>query len=137
MLADGADLLCRSRYRLAATARLAARDVFVAGRHRETGGRASSAVALDVAGEPVLRQRLDTGILDRSGRWVGWPERVAAATLLVDPDGAGAAGCSDRAVVVSPRTGVLVGSATGPTAADVCRQLREATVAGGSCWPWE
>ena len=136
VLADTADLDSRTLFRIAATARLAAQEVVVLGRHAEAGGRASTAVALDVDGQPVLRQRLDTDTLDRSGRWVGWRERVAAAILVAGPQVDGPAGSSERAVVVSPRPGVAVGSATGPSAIDAVEQLRAATGAGGLDWPW-
>lgn len=136
VLADGADLQSWTTFRLSATARLAAQDFLVLGRHAEFGGRASAAVALDVAEEPVLRQRLCTDTLDRTGRWVGWRERVAAALLVAGPEVRGTAGVSDRAVVVSPRPGVVVGSATGPTAAEAAAQMRAASHAGEVPWPW-
>jgi urease accessory protein len=137
VLADGAELDSRTRFRLSPSARLAALEVLVLGRHQETGGRACAAVGLDVAGEPVLRQRLDTDTLDRAGRWVGWQERVSAALLLAGPEVEAAAGVSDRAVVMPPRLGVVVGSATGPSATDVSEQLRAAAAAGGAAWPWQ
>ena len=136
VLADGADVASRTRFRLAATARMVAQEVVVLGRHAEAGGRAATAVALDIDGQPVLRQRLDTDTLDRSGRWVGWTERVTAAMLVAGPQVGGAAGVSSRAVVVSPRAGVIVGSATGPSATDAVEQLRAASGACGLDWPW-
>ncbi len=136
VLADGAELDSRTQFRLAATARMAAQEVVVLGRHAEVGGRAAMSIALDVDGQPVLRQRLDTDTLDRSGRWVGWPERVAAAILVAGPQVDGPAGVSDRAVVMSPRPGVVVGSATGPSATDAVEQLRAASSARGLDWPW-
>lgn len=136
ILAAGAHLESHSEFRLAATSRLAAQEVLVLGRHGETGGRAGAAMALDVAGQPVLRQRLDTAVLDCAGRWVGWPERVAATVLVAGPGCGGAASVTERAVVASPRKDVLLGSATGPSAADVTAQLQSAMVGGGFGWPW-
>ena len=134
VLADGANLDSRMYFRLAGSARLLAQEVLVLGRHGETGGRCRAALALDIGGEQVVRQQLDTEVLDRGGRWIGWSERVAATAVLVGPRGGASAAVSQRAAAVAPRPHVVVATATGPHTADVAEQL--GSVLGRAGLPW-
>lgn len=134
VLAAGSDLDSSTTFRLAADARLHAQEIVVLGRHGEPGGRARTALAIDVAGDPVLRQRLDTDLLDATGRHVGWPERVSATLVMVDPESPHEIGRSERGVLMSAGPGLLVGSSTGPTAPDAMHALASAA---GPAWPWD